>query len=227
MNSSSPSRGSETGELRLSTRFDCAVPTTCQPPSSWAKDPWPAIIRNISAGGMCLTLHRRFEPGSGLAIELPADDGSHSTVLARVAHVQAYEDGGWILGVRLISELSEDEISQVLNLSTLHNAALEDGSATPAIVSHTGVLFDARFRTPQGECRLAWFVKRLDHSGQWPIPPEKHLTFRFDRGVLKMQTIKCTPFGPYWIIKCSLSMAPSPEVLAYLEKHPKEQDAEH
>ncbi|MFQ3591931.1 MAG: PilZ domain-containing protein [Gemmataceae bacterium] len=209
----------------MNTRFDCAVPTTCQPPSSWAKDPWHAVIRNISASGMCLTLQRRFEPGSGLAIELPADDGSHSTVLARVAHVQAYEGGGWILGVKLISELSEEEIAQVLNLSTLHSAALEDGSVRPAVVTRKGVLFDTRFETPQGERRLAWFVKQLDHSGQWPIPAEKHLTFRCERGVLKMQTVKTTPFGPYWILKCKLTAAPSAEILAHLSKQPKDSDA--
>jgi hypothetical protein len=212
-------------ESRLHTRFDCAVPTTCQPPSSWAKDPWPAVIRNISAGGMCITLSRRFEPGSGLAIDLPGDDGSHSTVLARVAHVEAYEGGGWILGVKLISELSEEEISQVLNLSTLHNAALEDGSASPAIITHVGVLFDTRFATPEGERRLAWFVKRLDHSGQWPIPADKHLTFRFERGMLKMQTLRCTPFGPYWIIKCRLTHPPTAEILQHLEKTSKSSDA--
>jgi hypothetical protein len=88
------------------------------------------------------------------------------------------------------------------------------------------VLFDARFATPEGERRLAWFVKRLDHSGPWPLPAEKHLTFRFDRGLLKLRTVRCTPFGPYWIIKCVLTVTPTAEILAHLEKQPQGSDAE-
>src|SRR5438128_2700927 len=74
-------------DLRDTQRYPCEVQTTCQPPSGWRKDPWPAVIRNVSTGGISLRLSRRFECGTGLAIDLPTEDGSTSTVLARVCHL--------------------------------------------------------------------------------------------------------------------------------------------
>ena len=62
------------GDSRGASRHACEVRTTCQPPSAWAKDPWPAVIRNIGPAGLSLTLGRRFERGSGLAIEIPGED---------------------------------------------------------------------------------------------------------------------------------------------------------
>src|SRR5438132_1629962 len=82
-------------ELREASRHRCDVHTTCQPPSAWCKDPWPATIRDISTGGLSLNLSRRFERGSGLAIELPTEEGGTTTVLARVVHVSADPEGGW------------------------------------------------------------------------------------------------------------------------------------
>src|SRR5947207_10453114 len=90
------------GDQRLAERHVCVVQTTCQPPSAWCKDPWPATIRDISTGGVKLSLNRRFERGSGLAMELPTEDGGTTTVLARVAHVRADPAGGWLLGCTFI-----------------------------------------------------------------------------------------------------------------------------
>ena len=97
-------------EHRLAERHSCALPTTCQPPSAWCKDPWPATIRNLSTAGLNLTLNRRFERGSGLAIELPTVGGATATVLARVVEVVPYPEGGWLLGCDFISELSEGDV---------------------------------------------------------------------------------------------------------------------
>src|SRR5262245_36793766 len=109
--STEPSPSGVQEEQRAAARFLCALPTTCQPPSGWgSKDPWPATIRDISTGGVSLALERRFERGSGLAIELPSEDGTMSTVLARVTNVRPHPDGGWILGCSFISELSDEEV---------------------------------------------------------------------------------------------------------------------
>src|SRR5258708_4782228 len=77
-------------ELRVYERFPCDVPASCQPPSDWKHGghKWKARLRDISAGGLCLILGRRFERGAGLAIEVPgADADSPSTLLARVVNV--------------------------------------------------------------------------------------------------------------------------------------------
>lgn len=124
------------------------------------------------------------------------------------------------MGVNLISELSDEEIGQVLNLSTMHRAALEDSAGAQPVTSRSGVLFDVRYPTDAGDRRIRWFVKRLDHSGQWPIPPDRVLTFRFEHGSLKMTTLQCSPYGPYWLIKSWISAEPTADILAALEKVP-------
>jgi hypothetical protein len=35
------------GDNRSTQRHACVVQTTCQPPSAWSKDPWPATIRDL------------------------------------------------------------------------------------------------------------------------------------------------------------------------------------
>ena len=200
------------GDTRSTSRHPCEVQTTCQPPSAWSKDPWPAVIRNIGTAGLSLTLNRRFERGSGLAIELPGDDGSTSTVLARVIHVSPYPDGGWLLGVSFISELSEDEVGQVLNLSALRQAA---GDQEPPIAPSTisGVLFLATL--PNKEL-LRWFVNRLDHSGDWPLPAGKAMRMRFGGSSLSLTVKTCQLFGTYWVVECGLTRTPDAVTLRIL-----------
>src|SRR5688572_26354331 len=87
-------------ECRVSTRHACDVTTSCQPTSAWGRKDsrWPAAISDISAGGVRLIIRRRFEPGVGLAIELPGNDSNEpSIVLAKVIHVRALPDGSWAL----------------------------------------------------------------------------------------------------------------------------------
>lgn len=203
------------GEARTAQRHDCEVATTCQPPSAWVKDPWPAVIRNIGAGGASLTLGRRFERGSGLAIELPSTDGSTSTVLGRVVHVSPFTDGGWLLGVSFISELSAEEVEQVLQLSAFAEAQLDSGSPAASTSSITGVLFEAI--QPNGEM-IRWFVKRLDHVGDWPPPVGKTLGFRFEGQCLSLIVVRARPSGSCWVVNCHLTEMPSPAVVERLSR---------
>jgi hypothetical protein len=205
------------------------VQTTCQPPSAWRKDPWPATICDISTGGLCLCLNRRFEPGSGLAIELPGEDGSTHTVLARVASVHTAPEGGWLLGCTFISELGDNEVRAVLEVDPLRQASLDD-AATPTrrgmAASVEGVLFQTR--SAQGEV-LRWFVKRLDLSGRWPIPARRPVSFRVagqPGEALRVDLIikKCRRIGSYWIIDCKFRTPPSDDILRALTT-PSEQDA--
>jgi hypothetical protein len=171
-------------------RHPCEVPTTCQPPSAYAKDPWPATIRDISTQGLTLTLSRRFERGSGLAIDLPGEDGNSFSVWSRVTEVHAAPGGGWTLSCDFISELSDEEVNVVT------------AAQAPMI---TGVLFHVRIRP--GEY-LRWIVKRLEMASRWPLPKGKIVTFRVggpnETNEIQLKVKKCLLFGSYWVVDCKL-----------------------
>src|SRR5579859_7067130 len=87
-------------ESRVSSRFASGTEVTCQPASAWGGEgvKWPGHIRDVSAEGLCVVLRRRYEPGAGLAIELPGAEGEGPvTLYARVLHVQAEGDDEWAL----------------------------------------------------------------------------------------------------------------------------------
>ena len=201
--------------------FSCSVPTTCQPPSAWGKDPWPATIRDITTTELRMTLNRRFERGTGMAIELPGDDGTSSTVLARVTDLRALADGVWLLGCTFISELGSDEVQHVLQLGPLGHAGIEGrGGPTPAPVAAAvhGVLFQAQ--TEAGEM-LRWFVKRLDLAGTWPLPKDKVVAMRVgglppETPPVELRVRRCKQYGSYWIIDCHFVSTPADRILATL-----------
>jgi hypothetical protein len=98
------------------------LPTTCQPASvSEANEMrWNATICDISQGGARLRLERRFEKGTGLAVELPGDLHRESAIVfVKVVHLRREDDGAWSLGCKFVSELSEDELQRLLT-STHH-----------------------------------------------------------------------------------------------------------
>jgi hypothetical protein len=107
---------------RVYERRACALPTTCQPASvSDANEMrWNATICDISQGGARLLLERRFEKGTGLAVELPGDlERESAIVFVKVVHLKRQEDGAWLLGCKFVSELGEDELQRLLT-STHH-----------------------------------------------------------------------------------------------------------
>src|SRR5262245_34558765 len=134
--------------LSAPARPRCEVPTTCHPASACGKEgSWPALIRTITAADLELTVCRRFERGSGLAIALPAGDGSRSIVLARVTEVETLGATGWRLACAFISELSQEEVEGVLHLDPDYRASLATNTGSfhdghPRAV--TRVLFQVR-----------------------------------------------------------------------------------
>jgi hypothetical protein len=199
-------------------RFPCEVPTTCQPPSAYTKDPWPATIRDISTWGLSLTLNRRFERGSGLAIELPTEDGTTATVLARVAHVRPYADGGWVLGCEFISELSDEEVQLVLTLDPVKHATMSEieGISATTAGSVSGVLFQTKIK--RGGV-LRWYVKRLElGGGGWPLTKGKVVSMRVgglpaETPALDIRVRDCRRFGSYWIVEGKLSAEPNEDIM--------------
>jgi hypothetical protein len=104
-------------DRRVWVRYPSDRKGTCQPVAlSTATQPegqWGAQVRDISAGGVCLYLRRRFETGTPLIVEFPDVDGSKLTVTVQVVRV-AVERGGWIIGCKLEPPLSEETLKLLL-----------------------------------------------------------------------------------------------------------------
>jgi hypothetical protein len=72
---------------------------------------WTAEVKDVSSGGIGLLLKRRFEPGTILAVEPQGPTADTPCVLlVRVVHATRQADGVWLLGGRLITDLTEDEV---------------------------------------------------------------------------------------------------------------------
>jgi hypothetical protein len=187
---------------------------------------WSAAIGDISLGGIRLILRRRFEPGSGLGIELPARDGSDPyTVLARVVHIRAMPDGSWALGCKFISELSEDELQRLLPQRQLGSEpeppatlslAEQTVSLEEAIGERVGkqLLADVQVQLdlPSGppiRCR----IRRLAVPASWPFPTGRVVALRGSTRQgplldLRLQVVRCSQQGGRWTFHCVL-LAPS------------------
>ncbi len=107
----------QTLERRVWVRYPCLMRTTCQPVAARGPEEphWQAQIRDLSAGGVGLAVVRRFERGTGLTIEIPAE-GTYAgdTLLARVVHLRPLREGGWLLGCEFVSPLSEETVQRLV-----------------------------------------------------------------------------------------------------------------
>jgi hypothetical protein len=214
-------------ECRIFERHSCQVAASCQPAAA-NEMRWAAIIEDVSKGGVLLRLHRRFEPNSGLAIELPAMDGRDAErVYAKVIRVRNDGDGTYVLGCKLMSELSEEELHRLVFsapaqdeaesepiLGVLAEAApaappdetTADEAPTDAAPRHT-VVPGVRLWIGVGEgevirCR----VKRFHAPGAWPLAPGKALNLR---GVARngsrlehpFEVVDCSHEGEGWLLQ--------------------------
>ncbi len=189
------------GEFRVSERFVCDVPASCQPPSDWKRggQKWLARVRDVSNGGLCLVLGRRFERGAGLAIELPgADPDSPSTLLARVMNIRP-EGGAWALGCAFISPLSDEELEALTR-----SAASDDAAPAEASIA------DVHFRgTLPGGGVVERRIRKLNTGGQWPLAPGRRIGLRFPDGpTLKVQVDACRSTDGRWVLECTFIGAP-------------------
>jgi hypothetical protein len=182
-----------------------------------AKEPWPAIIHDLSPEGLRLGLGRRFERGTGLAIELPGEDGP-STVLARVVRVEPRPGGGWLLGCVFISRLSDEEVGRLLGLDRRgRSGPLVPVPLAPATAdgSVTSVLFQARLA---GGDILRWYVKHLERSLTWPLQRGQLIEVRLGDAPVELEVHHCQLRPDCWVVNCHFTSPPSPEVLRALGK---------
>lgn len=111
------SRPSGRADRRVWVRYPSERKGTCQPVAlPTAPQPegqWGAQVRDISAGGVCLHLRRRFEVGTPLVLEFPGANGGNCTVTVKVARISA-EHGGWLIGCKLDTPLSDEDLKTLL-----------------------------------------------------------------------------------------------------------------
>jgi hypothetical protein len=102
-------------ERRAWVRYPCELDSACQPLAGSRGNQWPGKIRNLSRGGVAVTLSRRFEIGTLLAIDVQGQaEAILGTVLARVVRVAPQDDGGWLLGCTLTKPVSEEDLKALL-----------------------------------------------------------------------------------------------------------------
>jgi hypothetical protein len=131
VDSSKPSGGQEetsTGaERRLHARYPCRLNGLCKPVGRHQTGkPWRGWIEDVSKEGLRLTLNRRFEPGSLIAVEVDVSKEElaqvfHSAIsrffLAKVVRVLHRKDGKWTLGCRLVKKFSDDDLDSLVEFT--------------------------------------------------------------------------------------------------------------
>jgi hypothetical protein len=205
---------------RVYERHACVVASSCKPTSAWrdSETSWSASIRDISLGGVRLTLRRRFEPGAGLEIALSTDVPAETySVLARVVHVHREDDGSWTLGCKFLSELSEEEVRHLVP-----PPELAAGPVTPSSLAATHLPAEAFQQGPRQTLSgvhirlesatgtvLDCPIRNFNVPATWPPPAGKELTFvalTADRilPATRVAVIDCTPQGEGWLLRCRL-----------------------
>jgi PilZ domain len=75
---------------------------------------WAGVIRDISQGGVRIHLRRRFERGTGLALELPDGDRESMVLFVKVVHLKPEADGTWMLGCQFLSPIGDDLVDRLV-----------------------------------------------------------------------------------------------------------------
>jgi hypothetical protein len=99
----------EDTERRGSPRQACSSEAVSQPLEAPETLCWGATVRDISAGGIGLTLCYPFKPGTYLAIDLKGPEATR-TLLARVVHATDQTDGTWFIGCEFVEPLDDSEV---------------------------------------------------------------------------------------------------------------------
>lgn len=217
-------------DARMWSRNLCDVPTFCQPVAARGPDHprWNARIRNIFTTGIGLVAVRRFERGTGVAIEIPEEgDQEADTLLARVVRVQAAPEGGWLLGCTFISSLSEDTVQRLLRLRPAQvrpPASADDdevalGETPPADPGGTMILPKVYWRHREtGSNRLA---DRLFLMGNWPLRAGTLLKVWVDmktsaKDFTTVVIHNCEREGKEWVVSYSILGKPTARMRQFL-----------
>jgi hypothetical protein len=217
-------------------RYSCGLPATCRPVAAWLDRDfiWPATITDLSTSGLGIVLGRRFEPGAGLAVELPASaDRCEETFLVKVLKVYPMPGGHWLLGCTFVSALSEETVETLVHQGEAQKpeapaeAPATNGRAGTAS-TRTGlekVVANVRFCVCGGDGSAVWFTgRRVYPRLAWPLEAGARLRFRFPRdGARDEMTVvieHCEQQQGRWIVYCTRvdGAQPLPAALAGAEQ---------
>ena len=147
---------------RLFERHSCSMQTSCKPTGA-NETRWEATIRDISRGGILLSLSRRFERGACLAIELPGKQGELPyTTLVRVANIEPETTGSWAHGCRMSANWPRTSGAPGRAFRGAGQAA------KPPAVENVRL----RIETPAGRPRF-FRIRRFHVPGAWPLGQER------------------------------------------------------
>jgi hypothetical protein len=102
-------------ERRYSQRRACLREIACRGVMAENEEGVPALLVELSNGGLRLVLRRGYEPGRALAVSWRETlHGVKRTLLAHVVHVNNQGSGNWVVGCALNEALNEDEVTALL-----------------------------------------------------------------------------------------------------------------
>ncbi len=116
-------------------RHAVRMATTLGVLSASLKDSWAANIMDISTGGLCLQIARRFEPKTLLNVHLPDEKtGTHVPHLVRACWVKQLPDQSWLHGCIFVSAMEDEDLDRFLfngltQTSKLHNTTTDQTQA--------------------------------------------------------------------------------------------------
>ncbi len=97
-------------ERRVHVREVSNKAGSCLPVGGHREDSWPALVRDVSRGGVGLVLARRFEAGTVLQVWLHAGEtATPESLLVRVVNSRHLQPRKWLLGCAFATPLDEDE----------------------------------------------------------------------------------------------------------------------
>jgi hypothetical protein len=108
-------------ERRAWTRYPTQLETFCRQAVGGPEMCWSGIIQNISRGGIRLLMHRRFEPGALLKVDVPVPiEQPGPYFISRVIYATLQPDGTWALGCAFTEELDETLMWTILKAPANH-----------------------------------------------------------------------------------------------------------
>jgi hypothetical protein len=102
-------------ERRQGVRYASTATIFWRPADAAQQVRLPAQVQDVSFAGIRFVLDQPFEPGTLLAVCLPATSGGPGVaLLGCVRHRAAHEHKGWTVGCSFIRDLSEKELNSLL-----------------------------------------------------------------------------------------------------------------
>jgi hypothetical protein len=101
-------------DKRAQVRLPCHIAVVPHLAAGQAlSDHWNSIVQDLAPGGVGLLLPEKLEPGTRLAIEVPAHGGSRPWEV-RVVHATQQPDGRWLHGCASAQDLSPEDLLETL-----------------------------------------------------------------------------------------------------------------